>query len=104
MSLIDNITNLLKAGANLPEAVIIPQPVVDPTGKVYLGLGWEFSGDLEAGGWVKVRPKDRAIADGMVAVLDGLRKQASREDQDSPGRLTLYEVAEVLTGVALGKR
>ena len=98
-----NLSNLMQAGVTLPDAIIIAQPTVDASGRLYVGLGWSF-GAVEVGAWLKARPADRSVADGLCAVLEGLRKQASKDDPDSPGRLTLPEVFEVLTGVALGKR
>lgn len=87
----------------IPEKVILPQANVAPDGKLYAGLGWAFSGDVEAGVWVKARPATPAIAHGLVEVINGLREQVGAKD-DSPGVLTLAEVAEVLFGVAVGKR
>lgn len=87
----------------IPEKVILPQANVGADGKLYCGIGWAFSGDVEAGVWVKARPATPAIASGLAEVINGLREQVGAKD-DSPGVLTLAEVAEVLFGVALGKR
>lgn len=87
----------------VPEKVILPQANVAPDGKLYCGIGWRFSGDVEAGVWVKARPASHAIANGLAEVINGLRSQVGAQD-DSPGVLTLGEVAEVLFGIALGKR
>lgn len=86
----------------VPEKVILPQANVAPDGKLYCGIGWRFS-DVEAGVWFKARPATPAIASGLAEVINGLRAQVGASD-DSPGVLTLAEVAEVLFGVALGKR
>lgn len=98
----DAIKQALASGLPVPEKLILAQATVSADGLLYAGIGWGFSGDLQAGVWGKVRPANRAIADGAAAVINGIREQVGAAD-DSPGVLTMPELAQVLMGLALGK-
>lgn len=98
-----DIKGIIGSGLPVPEAIILSQATVDPTGLVYAGVGWRVSADMQAGVWGKWRPGNPQVAEGLVAVINGLRAQVGAQD-DTPGVLTMAELAEVLLGVALGER
>lgn len=98
-----DINGIIGSGLPVPEAIILSQATVDPTGLVYAGVGWRVSADMQAGVWGKWRPGNPQVAEGLVAVINGLRAQVGAQD-DTPGVLAMAELAEVLLGVALGKR
>lgn len=93
----------IAAGIPVPEKLILNQAALDDSGKVYMGVGWQFADEVAVGAWVKAKPATPEIAKGLVAVINGLRAQVGAQD-DTPGVLTLAEVGETLFGVALGKR
>lgn len=97
-----NIQDLLTGGIPVPEQLILSQAMVDGFGRLYLGVGWGAANGSQFGVWVKVKPGNRGIADGLAAVINGVRAEIGAQD-DSPGVLTPAELANVLLGAVVGK-
>jgi len=96
-----SLAELLTKGLPVSEKLILSQAVVDPqSGRLYCGVGWEISDDLQAGAWIKTKPASPALANSLAGIINGVRREIGASD-DSPGLLTVAELVQILFGVGL---